>query len=227
MKPRILVVDDEPDVVHLVEYNLKAADYEVVTASDGEQALKKARAAMPNLIILDLMLPELDGLEVCKLLRRDQSTAAIPIIILTAKSAEMDRVLGLELGADDYLTKPFSPRELVLRVKRLLRSGSTATEKADRIQVGDLVVDILRHQILVGGKPVELTATEFKLLTTLIQRRGRVQTRESLLQEVWGYDNVIDTRTVDTHMRRLREKLGPPAQYLDTVRGVGYRFLEQ
>jgi two-component system phosphate regulon response regulator PhoB len=227
MKPRILVVDDEPDVVHLVEYNLKAADYEVVTAADGEQALKKARAAMPNLIILDLMLPELDGLEVCKLLRRDQSTAAIPIIILTAKSAEMDRVLGLELGADDYLTKPFSPRELVLRVKRLLRSGSTATEKADRIQVGDLVVDILRHQILVGGKPVELTATEFKLLTTLIQRRGRVQTRESLLQEVWGYDNVIDTRTVDTHMRRLREKLGPPAQYLDTVRGVGYRFLEQ
>jgi len=227
MKPRILVVDDEPDVVHLVEYNLKAADYEVVTAADGEQALKKARAAMPNLIILDLMLPELDGLEVCKLLRRDQSTAAIPIIILTAKSAEMDRVLGLELGADDYLTKPFSPRELVLRVKRLLRSGSTATEKADRIQVGDLVVDILRQQILVGGKPVELTATEFKLLTTLIQRRGRVQTRESLLQEVWGYDNVIDTRTVDTHMRRLREKLGPPAQYLDTVRGVGYRFLEQ
>ena len=227
MKPRILVVDDEPDVVHLVEYNLKAADYEVVTAADGEQALKKARAALPNLIILDLMLPELDGLEVCKLLRRDQSTAAIPIIILTAKSAEMDRVLGLELGADDYLTKPFSPRELVLRVKRLLRSGSTATEKADRIQVGDLVVDILRHQILVGGKPVELTATEFKLLTTLIQRRGRVQTRESLLQEVWGYDNVIDTRTVDTHMRRLREKLGPPAQYLDTVRGVGYRFLEQ
>jgi len=227
MKPRILVVDDEPDVVHLVEYNLKAADYDVVTAADGEQALKKARAAMPNLIILDLMLPELDGLEVCKLLRRDQSTAAIPIIILTAKSAEMDRVLGLELGADDYLTKPFSPRELVLRVKRLLRSGSTATEKADRIQVGDLVVDILRHQILVGGKPVELTATEFKLLTTLIQRRGRVQTRESLLQEVWGYDNVIDTRTVDTHMRRLREKLGPPAQYLDTVRGVGYRFLEQ
>jgi len=139
----------------------------------------------------------------------------------------MDRVLRLELGADDYLTKPFSPRELVLRVKSLLRSGSTATEKADRIQVGDLVVDILRHQILVGGKPVELTATEFKLLTTLIQRRGRVQTRESLLQEVWGYDNVIDTRTVDTHMRRLREKLGPPAQYLDTVRGVGYRFLEQ
>ena len=226
MKARILVVDDEPDVLQLVEYNLSAADYDVATASDGSEALKKARSLSPNLIILDLMLPEMDGLEVCKLLRRDQSTAAIPIIMLTAKAAEMDRVLGLELGADDYVTKPFSPRELVLRVKRLLQSG-TAPAEGERIQVGDLVVDILRHQTLVHGKPVELTATEFKLLTTLAQRRGRVQTREKLLQEVWGYDNVIDTRTVDTHMRRLREKLGAAAKHLDTVRGVGYRFVEE
>jgi len=227
MKAKILVVDDEPDVLHLVQYNLNAADYDVVTASDGEQALKKVRTAPPDLIILDLMLPEIDGLEVCKLLRRDQTTASIPIIMLTAKAAEMDRVLGLELGADDYVTKPFSPRELVLRVKRLLRSGAGPEANGDRIQVGELVVDVLRHQALVNGAPIELTATEFKLLTTLAQRRGRVQTREKLLQDVWGYDNAIDTRTVDTHMRRLREKLGLAAKYLDTVRGVGYRFVEE
>jgi len=227
MKAKILVVDDEPDVLHLVQYNLNAADYDVVTASDGEQALKKVRAAPPDLIILDLMLPELDGLEVCKILRRDQTTASIPIIMLTAKAAEMDRVLGLELGADDYVTKPFSPRELVLRVKRLLRSGAGPEANGDRIQVGDLVVDVLRHQATVNGAPIDLTATEFKLLTTLAQRRGRVQTREKLLQDVWGYDNAIDTRTVDTHMRRLREKLGLAAKYLDTVRGVGYRFVEE
>ena len=227
MKARILVVDDEPDAIQLIAYNLTAADYEVITAADGGEGLKKARTLSPNLIVLDLMLPEIDGLEVCKLLRRDPNTAAIPIIMLTAKAAEMDRVLGLELGADDYVTKPFSPRELVLRVKRLLRSGTPAPELADRIQVGDLVVDVLRHETLVKGKPVDLTATEFKLLTTLAQRRGRVQTREKLLQEVWGYDNIIDTRTVDTHMRRLREKMGFASRYLDTVRGVGYRFLEE
>jgi len=226
MKPKILLVDDEPDVVQLVAYNLTAADFEVVTAVDGLEALKKARAVLPNLIILDLMLPELDGLQVCKLLRRDQSTASIPIIILTAKAAEMDRVLGLELGADDYVSKPFSPRELVLRIKRLLRSGAPQAEQG-RIQIGDLLVDTLRHETLVHGKAVDLTATEFRLLTTLAQRRGRVQTREKLLQEVWGYDTVIDTRTVDTHMRRLREKLGLAAKHLDTVRGVGYRFVEE
>src|SRR5258708_27613446 len=162
MKAKILIVDDEPDVVQLVDYNLRAADYEVVAAADGVDALKKARSLTPNLIILDLMLPGLDGLEVCKLLRRDQSTASIPIIMLTAKAAEMDRVLGLELGADDYVTKPFSPRELVLRVKRLLRTGAPPADQGERIQVGDLLVDILRHQTLVNGKPVELTATEFK-----------------------------------------------------------------
>ena len=228
MKTKILVVDDEPDAVELIEFNLKGAGYEVITASDGEEALKKARSSLPNLIILDLMLPEVDGLDVCKLLRRDQRTSGIPIIMLTAKAAEIDRVLGLELGADDYVTKPFSPRELVLRVKRLLRSEpSSAEEKSDKILWKELCVDIPRHQATVKGKAVDLTATEFKLLTVLAQRRGRVQSREQLLQDVWEYDNLIDTRTVDTHMRRLREKLGGAAKYLDTVRGVGYRFVEE
>ncbi len=146
--------------------------------------------------------------------------------MLTAKAAEIDRVLGLELGADDYVTKPFSPRELLLRVKNLLKRGQGEDEKKDRYQFGDLIIDVPRHRVTVQGKRIELTATEFKLLTVLAQRRGRVQSREQLLQDVWQYDNLIDTRTVDTHMRRLREKLGRAAGYLDTVRGVGYRFVE-
>jgi two-component system phosphate regulon response regulator PhoB len=225
--PKILVVDDEPDAVELIKFNLKAAGYEVTTAADGDEALKKARALLPDLIVLDLMLPEVDGLEVCKILRRDPKVSAIPIIMLTAKAAEIDRVLGLELGADDYVTKPFSPRELVLRIKRLLRAHAAAPEaKADNIVLKELSLDIPRHLATVKGKTIDLTATEFKLLTVLARRRGRVQSREQLLQDVWEYDNLIDTRTVDTHMRRLREKLGPVAKYLDTVRGVGYRFLE-
>lgn len=227
MKPKILVVDDEPDAVELIEFNLKSAGFEVVTASDGAEAIKRALALMPDLILLDIMLPEVDGMEVCKTLRRDPVTAGIPIIMLTAKAAEIDRVLGLELGADDYVTKPFSPRELVLRVKGLLRRGKPAEEKTEKIVIGDLVLDIPRHQVLLQGKQVDLTATEFKLLTVLAQRRGRVQSREQLLQDVWEYDNLIDTRTVDTHMRRLREKLGRAARFLDTVRGVGYRFVEE
>jgi len=226
MMPKILVVDDEPDAVELIDFNLKAAGYDVVTAADGNEALKKARSSLPDLIVLDLMLPEVDGLEVCKILRRDPATAAIPIIMVTAKAGEIDRVLGLELGADDYITKPFSPRELVLRVKNLLKRGQGEEEKKDRYQMGDLLIDIPRHLVTVQGKRVELTATEFKLLTVLAQRRGRVQSREQLLQDVWQYDNLIDTRTVDTHMRRLREKLGRASRYLDTVRGVGYRFVE-
>jgi two-component system phosphate regulon response regulator PhoB len=226
MKPRILVVEDEPDVVELLEFNLRGAGFEVVSAEDGGEALKKAREHIPALIILDLMLPEVDGLEVCKILRRHPATAAIPIIMLTAKASEIDRVLGLELGADDYVTKPFSPRELVLRVKALLRRGAAAEKKEDVLHPGELVIDIPRHSVTVQGKRIDLTATEFKLLTTLAQRRGRVQSREQLLQDVWEYDNLIDTRTVDTHMRRLREKLGKAARYLDTVRGVGYRFVE-
>jgi DNA-binding response OmpR family regulator len=227
MRPKILVVDDEPDALELISYNLKAAGYDVVTAADGEEALKKARVSQPALVILDVMLPEVDGLEVCKTLRREPTTAGVPIIMLTAKAAEIDRVLGLELGADDYVTKPFSPRELVLRVKSLLRRRTPAEPEAENMDFADLKIDIPRHEVQVGGKRVDLTATEFKLLTVLAERRGRVQSREALLRDVWEYDNFIDTRTVDTHMRRLRDKLGEAARYLDTVRGVGYRFVDK
>jgi two-component system phosphate regulon response regulator PhoB len=173
------------------------------------------------------MLPEMDGLEVCKALRRDRGTVAIPIVMLTAKAGEVDRVLGLELGADDYVTKPFSSRELVLRIRNLLGRRQESVGIGEHLHVGQLVIDLARHQVTVRGRPVELTATEFRLLTLLAQRRGRVQSRDQLLRDVWGYDSVIDTRTVDTHMRRLREKLGTAANWLDTVRGVGYRFREE
>jgi DNA-binding response OmpR family regulator len=226
VRSKILVVDDEPEAVELVEFNLKQAGFSVVTAADGAEALNKARATPPNLIVLDLMLPEISGLEVCKMLRRDPTTAAVPIIMLTAKAAEIDRVLGLELGADDYITKPFSPRELVLRIQKLLQRGQAGTENQETLRFGDLLIDNPRHVVSWRGKSIELTATEFKLLTVLAQRRGRVQSREQLLRDVWEYNNLVDTRTVDTHMRRLREKLGMAAKYLDTVRGVGYRFVE-
>lgn len=226
VKTKILVVDDEPDAVDLIEFNLRAAGFEVITAADGDSALQKARTAAPGLLVLDLMLPEVDGLEVCKLLRRDPATAALPIIMLTAKADAVDRILGLELGADDYLTKPFSPRELVLRVKNLLSRRRESETAQERMQFGELVIDIPRHSVRIGRREVDLTATEFKLLCLLAQRRGRVQSREQLLRDVWEYDNLIDTRTVDTHMRRLREKLGACAKFLDTVRGVGYRFVE-
>ncbi|MSU61990.1 MAG: response regulator transcription factor [Pedosphaera sp.] len=227
MKPKILVVDDEPDAVELIEFNLKAAGFDVSTASDGAEALTKARLTQPDLIVLDLMLPEVDGLEVCKILRREPVTSAIPVLMLTAKAAEIDRVLGFELGADDYVTKPFSPRELVLRVKRLLHRRKSTEELRNVFMVGELSIDIPRHHATVKGRKLDLTAIEFKLLAMLAQRRGRVQSRDQLLRDVWGYDNVIDTRTVDTHMRRLREKLGRASRYLDTVRGVGYRFLDE
>jgi DNA-binding response OmpR family regulator len=227
MKPKILVVDDEPDVVRLIEFNLKAAGYDVITAEDGAEALQRARSASPDLMVLDLMLPEVEGIEVCKLLRRDPATAKVPIIILTAKAAEVDRILGLELGADDYVTKPFSPRELVLRVKKLLqRQAENEGDQKEIFTADEVVVNLPRHLVTVKGQPVELTAIEFKLLALLIQRRGRVQSREQLLQEVWNYERMVDTRTVDTHMRRLREKLGTAARHLDTVRNVGYRFVD-
>lgn len=226
MKQKILVVDDEPEAVELVEFNLKQAGYDVATAADGAEALKRTRTLLPSLIVLDVMLPEMDGLEVCKMLRRDPATAAIPIIMLTAKAAEIDRVLGLELGADDYLTKPFSPRELVLRVRKLLARGRGKPEEAECLTFGDLLIDVPRHLVSWRGRKVDLTATEFKLLTVLAQRRGRVQSRDHLLRDVWEYNTLVDTRTVDTHMRRLREKLGPASKFLDTVRGVGYRFVE-
>ncbi len=226
VKSKILVVDDEPEAVELVEFNLKGAGYEVSTASDGAEALNKARRIQPNLVILDVMMPEIDGMEVCKLLRRDPVTSGIPIIMLTAKASEVDRVLGLELGADDYVVKPFSPRELVLRVKKLLDRGKPADLAKEKMVFNDLVIDMPRHAVFWKGKQIELTATEFKLLVTLAQRKGRVQSRDTLLRDVWGYESMIDTRTVDTHMRRLREKLGMAAKYLDTLRGVGYRFVE-
>ncbi len=225
MKPKILVADDEPDVLHLVAANFRAAGWEVLTAEDGPGALAEMREKGADLIVLDLMLPGLSGLEVCRMLKGDPATAAIPIVMLTAKAEEVDRIVGLELGADDYLTKPFSPRELVLRVKNVLRRASKPEPTVTAVlTLGPIVLDRERFHVTVGGKPVEFTATELKLLTLLMERRGRVQSREVLLNDVWGYESVIDTRTVDTHVRRLREKLGEAADYLETVRGFGYRF---
>jgi two-component system phosphate regulon response regulator PhoB len=225
MKPKILIVDDEPDALEVLGFKLKEAGYTPILAKDGSRAITLAREERPDLIVLDLMLPEIDGLEVCKIVRRDESMSAIPIIMLTAKAAEMDRVIGLELGADDYVTKPFSPRELVLRIKKLLARVKSSEEAVPRLRIGSLEIDVPRHEVTIGGTPVTLTATEFKLLEILARRRGRVQTRERLLQDVWGYENPIDSRTVDTHMRRLREKIGDVAQQLETIRGVGYRFV--
>jgi two-component system phosphate regulon response regulator PhoB len=227
MKPAILVVDDEPDLLELMDTNLSAAGFAVLKASSGKDAMRQARQARPQLILLDLMLPELDGLEVCKMLRHDAATRSIPIIMLTARATEIDRVLGLELGADDYVTKPFSIRELVLRVKKLLSRKSTPETDSGQIQFAGLHVDKQRHRVTYRGRELDLTLTEFNLTALLAERRGRVQSREQLLRDVWGYNNLIDTRTVDTHMRRLRAKLGPAAKLLDTVRGVGYRFREE
>jgi len=224
-KPKVLVVDDEPDAVELVGFNLKKAGFDVVTAENGAEALDKARDVLPDLIVLDVMLPQVDGLDVCRSLRRDTKTLAIPIIMLTAKGSEVDRVLGLELGADDYVTKPFSPRELVLRVKKLLRPRQSEQPR-EQLHFGELFINVPKHEVIVSGASIDLTLTEFKLITLMAQRCGRVQSREQLLSDVWEYHSPIDTRTVDTHVRRLREKLGPAAKHLDTVRGVGYRFIE-
>jgi phosphate regulon transcriptional regulator PhoB len=224
---KILVADDEPDVLQLVSLNLKNAGFNVLKAEDGMTALTLARESVPALIVLDLMLPEMSGLEVCKVLKKEPGTAQIPIIMLTAKAEEVDRIVGLELGADDYLTKPFSPRELVLRVKSVMRRAQGAGEGSDLLTLGDIRIDRARYEITVAAKPVEFTATEFKLLTLLIERRGRVQSRDTLLNDVWGYESVIDTRTVDTHIRRLREKLGGSADCIETIRGFGYRVAER
>ncbi|MGV3531143.1 MAG: response regulator [Chthoniobacteraceae bacterium] len=223
---RILVADDEPDVLNLVALNLKTAGFNVVKAEDGLSALQQARETNPALIVLDLMLPEMSGLEVCKVLKKEPATAQIPIIMLTAKAEEVDRIVGLELGADDYMTKPFSPRELVLRVKSVMRRVLAAGEPADQLALGEIQVDRSRYEVLVKGRSVEFTATEFKLLALLMERRGRVQSRDTLLNDVWGYESLIDTRTVDTHIRRLREKLGDEADRIETIRGFGYRIVE-
>jgi len=224
--PKILIAEDEPDVLTLVAGNLKTAGYQVLKAEDGESALEQARHALPALIVLDLMLPGMSGLEVCRVLKTDSATRAIPILMLTAKAEEIDRIVGLELGADDYVTKPFSPRELVLRIKSILRRATSPSEASDVLRHGDIQVDRSRYEVQVRGKAVEFTATEFKLLTVLMERRGRVQSRDTLLNDVWGYESLIDTRTVDTHIRRLREKLGKAADCIETIRGFGYRMMD-
>jgi DNA-binding response OmpR family regulator len=226
MQHKIMVVDDEADVIDMLVINLRAAGFQVIAVEDGATALAKARNESPSLIILDLMLPRMPGLEICKVLKNDAATRHIPVIMLTAKAEEVDKIVGLELGADDYVTKPFSPRELILRINRSLRRGKDKVAGVEKMSIGDLVLDHTRHEVLVQGKPVDLTATEFRLLALLMERRGRVQGRDSLLNDVWGYESVIDTRTVDTHVRRLREKLGLLATYIETIRGVGYRISE-
>jgi DNA-binding response OmpR family regulator len=223
----ILIVEDEQDVVDLLSLNLrKAGGFVVSTARDGAAGLTKARGEKPAFIILDLMLPKMPGLEVCKLLKSDPATRHIPIMMLTAKAEEIDRIVGLEFGADDYVTKPFSPREVVLRIRAILRRGDGQPEDQP-LTTGSITIDPARHEVSVGGKHVSLTSIEFKLLRTLMQRRGRVQARDRLLNEVWGYESVIDTRTVDTHVRRLREKLGKAGDSVETVRGFGYRLRDK
>jgi two-component system phosphate regulon response regulator PhoB len=228
MTEHILIVDDEPDIVELLDYNLRQAGYTVVNARDGASALAAIRRQRPDLIVLDLMLPDIPGTEVCRRLRKDADTEAIPILMLTARSEEIDRVVGFEVGADDYVVKPFSPREIVLRVQALLRRARPRGEgEIDRVRMGPLEIDVPRHRVTVAGEEVPLTALEFKLLLDLASRRGRVQSRDDLLERVWGYAPGIETRTVDTHVKRLREKLGEARDYIETVRGVGYRMRDQ
>jgi len=226
-KEKILAVDDDPDILKLLQYNLEKEGFSVITAANGQEALRLVRSQPPQAIILDLMLPEVDGLEVCRQIKRDESLSQVPILMLTAKGEEMDRVVGFELGADDYITKPFSPRELVLRVKAILKRSSPREEPAKRISLGDLLIDLDRHQVWIGGQEVQLTFIEFGLLSALVGRRGRVQTRDRLLADVWNYEPDIDSRTVDTHIRRLRSKLGKWGEAIETVRGLGYRFREE
>jgi DNA-binding response OmpR family regulator len=223
---KILIIDDEQDVIDLLTLHLRKAGFGLSTATDGAAGLRLAREESPALVILDLMLPKMPGLEICKVLKTDAATRGIPVLMLTAKAEEIDRIVGLEFGADDYVTKPFSPRELVLRVNEILRRGKGESGEEKKLTIGQITVDPARHQVDVGGKPVRLTSVEFKLLSMLMRRQGRVQERDRLLNEVWGYESVIDTRTVDTHVRRLRKKLGKAADAIETVRGFGYRIRE-
>ena len=220
---KILIIEDEPDVADLLTLNLRKAGFKISTVADGASGLQKAREDRPDFIILDLMLPKMSGLEVCRILKSDPATSQIPILMLTAKAEEVDRIVGLEFGADDYVTKPFSPREVVLRIRAILRRGEKPEET---LQAGAISIDPARHKVRVNSRQVHLTSLEFKLLQTLMQRRGRVQDRDRLLNDVWGYESVIDTRTVDTHVRRLREKLGKAGDAIETVRGFGYRLRE-
>lgn len=225
VKPTILIIEDEKDLSQLIAYNLESEGFRTKISNDGEEGYRKATKESPDLIILDLMLPKLSGIEVCKLIRANSASQKIPILMLTAKSEEIDRVIGFEVGADDYMTKPFSPRELVLRVKAILkRTVSRSIEKEDILKKNLLEVDFSKHRVWVSKQEVTLTATEFKLLEYLLKSQGRVLTRDLLLDKVWGYDASVTTRTVDTHIKRLREKLGDAGELVETVRGVGYRL---
>jgi len=220
----ILLIEDEPDVLELLRLNLGKAGYRILVASDGLAGLKLAREEKPDAVVLDLMLPEMRGEDVCRELKSSASTADIPVILLTAKALPQERIAGLELGADDYLTKPFSPRELVLRIQAVLRRLRSVDARSDKFSVGPFELDRGSFEIRMDRIKLDLTGLEFKLLAMLMESRGRSLSRETLLRSVWGYRNVSDSRTVDTHMRRLRRKLGPHADLLETVRGKGYRF---
>jgi two-component system alkaline phosphatase synthesis response regulator PhoP len=226
MREKILIVEDEKDIVKMLEYNLKKEGFKTISAQDGEDALEYAAREHPDLIILDLMLPGMDGLEVCKELKKETKTASIPIIMLTAKAQESDKVVGLELGADDYVTKPFSPRELIARIKAVLRRAKEKDKLPEVLRLGDLVIDLSKIAVSVKDKPIELTAKEFELLKTLIKAKGRVLSRDYLLDTIWGFDHAVEiqTRTVDVHIRTLRKKLKSEAKRIVTVKNYGYRF---
>ena len=227
MNSKILIVDDEEDILTLLEYNLEKAGFKVISADDGPEAIELAKKEKPALIILDIMLPSMEGTEVCKAIKRDDATSHIPIIMLTAKGEEVDRIVGLELGADDYITKPFSPRELVLRVKAVLKRGHGGEENEGTITAGNIRIDLERSVVISNGKHLKLTATEFKLLVELVKAKGKVLSRDALLDNVRGTDYYVTDRTIDTHIRRLREKLGKSAKHIETARGFGYKFQEE
>jgi two-component system phosphate regulon response regulator PhoB len=222
----VLIVDDERDLAELIDFNLRAAGFSTRVAATGEAALTAAREQPPDLVLLDLMLPDMPGTEVCRQLRAGMQTRDVLIVMLTAKGEEADRVRGFEVGADDYVTKPFSVRELVLRLKAILRRSGTPRDGAAPLALGMLKLDVAAHRFFVDGKEVSLTALEFRLLEHLMTRLGRVQSRDQLLEEVWGLSSSLETRTIDTHVMRLREKLGPARAMLETVRGVGYRIVD-
>jgi DNA-binding response OmpR family regulator len=225
MRERILVVEDEKDVREMIRLNLKAAGFDVVEAGNGAEALALAKNDPPKVIILDLMMPEMSGIEVCRALRRNPATSRIPVLMLTAKSTEEDKVVGFEVGADDYVTKPFSPRELVLRVRAVARrQPDQGAAKAAPLKAGTIQLDRGSMIATIGAKKLPLTSTEFRLLELLLRRAGSIQSRDALLSEVWGYQANLDTRTVDTHIRRLRDKMGKAGALVETVRGSGYRL---
>ncbi len=226
MNEKIIIIEDDRHISKLVKYNLEKSGYSCTIADDAEEAIDILRKQGADLIILDIMLPGMDGFEACKAIKQDSKLKNIPIIMLTAKGEEVDRVVGLELGADDYIVKPFSPRELSLRIKAILRRGKPEEPQRDIIKRRGLVIDIPRHTVTVHNKEVELTPIEFKLIVTLIERAGRVQSRDRLLSDVWDMHTDVYTRTVDTHIKRLREKLGKIGKQIETVRGLGYRFNE-